>query len=294
MPDSSVLLSIAVIGISEGCVLFIAALALQIAYYATDSYHVDLLAITVLAPVLFASQGTKTVLSALIVVAVSLLTATGLKALLQTLIMTPARRRGAQSTTLLVLSLSSFQILLILTGALFSHKAHSWPYETRAVIHLGASSAITNVQIYIIASTMPLVAILLAAARRTKVVALLKALRENPLMLAAYGYDPPRLALTFTCAAALFAAISGYGLLLRDSVSTSSAYSLFLLTFGTILLARHLSIVELLGIALSISLLINSAVFLAGSKYRLGLSSVILVIGCVTTALSQNKGRKYE
>jgi branched-subunit amino acid ABC-type transport system permease component len=290
VPDSSVLLSIAVIGISEGCVLFIAALALQIAYYATDSYHVDLLAITVLAPVLFASQGTKTVLSALIVVAVSLLTATGLKALIQT----PARRRGAQSTTLLVLSLSSFQILLILTGALFSHKAHSWPYETRAVIHLGASSAITNVQIYIIASTMPLVAILLAAARRTKVVALLKALRENPLMLAAYGYDPPRLALTFTCAAALFAAISGYGLLLRDSVSTSSAYSLFLLTFGTILLARHLSIVELLGIALSISLLINSAVFLAGSKYRLGLSSVILVIGCVTTALSQNKGRKYE
>jgi ABC-type branched-subunit amino acid transport system permease subunit len=177
---------------------------------------------------------------------------------------------------LLVLSLSSFQILLILTGLLFSHKAHSWPYETRAVIHLGASSAITNVQIYIIASTILIVAILLAAASRTKVVALLKALRENPLMLAAYGYDPPRLALSFTCAAALFAAISGYGLLLRD------------------LLARHLSIVELLGIALSISLLINSAVFLAGSKYRLGLSSVILVVGCVTTALSQNKGRKYE
>jgi branched-subunit amino acid ABC-type transport system permease component len=230
------------VALCDALTLTVLVYGLATARCTTNSYHLDLIPLAILAPSVAGALTESRAFDPVSAVILGVAGAVAVKCLATHFIFRPAIFRRSSPLTLTVISFSLFQMIMIGFTVFLSNKAFASSLSHANLFGTRHGFSIAVDQAVIIVAGVALVALLSLISRKTLLVVLLKALRENPDLLTEFGYNKAQLVWIGVLLSSLLVCSSGFLILAKGSVSSANVYSLFLLSFSVLLVAGDINL----------------------------------------------------
>jgi len=272
--------TILTVSICDSVTLAIIVFGLAVAKCTTDSYHLDLVALTAFAPSLYVALVTLKVVAWPLAALFSILLSITFKGLVTQFIVLEAKKRFAGPTTITIISFGIFQFFMIMFGLLLSNKSSSLNLNKNPLVAFAKEMPIGTDRAIALLSGAIIVGGLYALGRFTKLIPLLKAYRENAELLIEFNYSISTIFWIGTLLSTVLAVSGGFLVLLHSSVGPSTAYNLFFLVFSVLLLVEDLSMAKTLVAAFGVTLMYNVVLAFADATHQPLVGSAILMAAC--------------
>jgi len=272
--------TVLLVALCDALMLAILVYGLAVGKATTHSYHLDLIALTALCPALFVSLVRNSLISWPLSLCLSIVFAVAFKACATYVACNPSRKSEVSATTLTIISFALFQVVMVVYGLVLSNKSVSLNIGKENLRLFSHWITVPRDKALSIALALSVVVTLLLLDKASKLVVLLRALKENSDLLIQFDYPIVPIFWRGTILAALLASSSGFLLLIRSSVGPITAYNLFFLSFSVLLLVESLSILRILLTAFTITLLFNGVLAVTDGTHQPLTGSVILLLAC--------------